>query len=76
MKMKFKIIYEWEDEIDFNNYDSLAQSAEEARENYSIWQLEDHYARLNARADNILPEYKSEFTIEYEDGKRDRWITE
>ena len=75
MKIKHTIVFEWEDEVDFDTYDP-PQTAEKAREYYSEWCMEDEYARLEARAANILPTYKSSYTIEYEDGKRDKYLTE
>lgn len=75
MKMKFKITYEWEDEIDFENYDPDCTS-EEAMENYEQWVIEDYYNRLNSRAWNILPsETEGEFVINWEDGRITRCIT-
>lgn len=74
MKIKCSILYEWEDDIDFVNEDP-PRTAEEARECYSECMAEDCYGRLSARADNILPDYRSEFVIEYEDGKRDKWVS-
>lgn len=49
MKMKFKITYEWEDEIDFENYNP-DYTPEEAMKNYEQQVIEDDYGRLNSRA--------------------------
>ena len=76
MKMKFKITYKWEDEIDFENYD-FGYNSEEAMKNYEQRAIEDYYSRLNSRAWNILPsDSKSEFIINWEDGKITECLTE
>ena len=76
MKMKFKITYEWENEIDFENY-APGYTAEEAMEDYEQWVIEDCYNRLNDRAWNILPTVlKGEFIINWEDGRITRCSTE
>lgn len=74
--MKFKITYEWENEIDFKNYDP-GYTPEEAMENYEQWVIEDCYDRLNSRAWNILPSgLKCEFIINWEDGRVTKCLTE
>ena len=74
--MKFKITYKWEDEIDFENYD-FGYNSEEAMKNYEQRAIEDYYNRLNSRAWNILPpDSKSEFIINWEDGKITECLTE
>ena len=76
MKMKFKITYEWEDEIDFENYNP-DYTPEEAMKNYEQQVIEDDYGRLNSRAQNIFPQsLKSEFIINWEDGKVTKCSTE
>ena len=76
MKMKFKITYEWENEIDFENYDP-DYTPEEAMEYYEQCIIEDDYGRLNSRAWNILPSgLKSEFIINWEDGRVTKCSTE
>ena len=75
MKMRFKITYEWDDEIDFENYDP-GYTQEEAMENFEQCVIEDCYNRLNDRAWNILPsEAEGEFIINWEDGRVTRCIT-
>jgi hypothetical protein len=75
MKMKFKITYEWENEMDFEDY-GPDYTLEEAMECYEQQVIEDYYGRLNSRAWNILPsEAEGEFIINWEDGRITRCIT-
>lgn len=67
MKIKFKITYEWKDEIDFEDYDPDCTS-QEAMQNFEEWAIDEYYERLNTRAVNILPsKLKSTFTINWGD---------
>ena len=75
MKMKFKITYEWENEIDFEDYDP-DYTPEKAMENYEQWVIEEYYNRLNSRAWNILPSgIEGEFIINWEDGRITRCLS-
>ena len=76
MKMKFKITYEWENEIDFENY-APGYTAEEAMEDYEQWIVEECYDRLNEYAWSILPSgLKGEFIIDWADGGVTKCSTE
>lgn len=76
MKMKFNIIYEWEEEIDFKDYDPDC-TPQEAMKNFEKWTINEYYERLNNRADNILPsKLKSTFIINWEDGRTTKLLTE
>jgi hypothetical protein len=76
MKMKFNITYEWEEEIDFEDYD-LNYTPQEAMKNFEEWTIDEYYERLNTRAYNILPSgLKSTFTINWEDGRVTKLLTE
>lgn len=76
MKMKFNITYEWENEIDFEDYDPN-YTPQEAMKNFEEWTIDEYYERLNTRAENILPSgLKSTFTINWEDGKVTKLLTE
>ena len=52
--MKFKITYEWEEEIDFEDFDPDC-TPQEAMKNFEEWTIDEYYERLNTRAGNILP---------------------
>lgn len=76
MKMKFNITYEWEKEIDFEDYDPN-YTPQEAMKNFEEWTIDEYYERLNTRAWNILPSgLKSTFTINWENGKVTKLLTE
>lgn len=76
MKMKFKITYEWENEIDFENYNS-GDTSEEAMDIYEQRAIEDYYSKLNDHAWNILPSgLKGEFIINWGDGAVTKCSTE
>lgn len=76
MKMKFKITYEWDEEIDFEDYDPDC-TPQEAMKNFEEWTIDEYYERLNTRAGNILPSgLKSTFTINWEDGRVTILLTE
>jgi len=53
MKVKHTITFEFEDEINFDDYDSFS-TINEIKDYYSEWCLDDWYGRLEARAANIL----------------------
>ena len=75
MKVKHTITFKFEDNIDFKDYDP-SKTPKENREYYSEWCLDELYGRLDTRAEKILSEYTGVYTIEYEDGKKYKYLTE
>ena len=71
MKIKYKLVYEWEDDNDsiLDYADSNNCSFEEAVEDLKIWNKEQFADRIDARADNILSHYTSNFEYKVEDDK-------
>lgn len=76
MKVKCTITYEWEEEVDLDEYRDFDEDIETAMERYEDHVFIDRYTALNGRADNLLPvNWHSQCVIELEDGARSCMMT-
>ena len=78
MKVKIKITYEMED--DLNLEERLKEdhdlTLEDIKYDYCEWILDELYGRMETRAANVLlSDYQSKCLIEFEDGTRSSYLT-
>ena len=78
MKVKIKITYEMEDELNLEERQAEDPEAtiEDIKNNQCEWICDELYGRMETRAGNVLLSgYQSDCIIEFEDGTRSSYLT-